>query len=211
MTNGIDNARCVETSSNVREKWRSMRKRAAEKRANRSCTAGTVPAAIFKASRFAREDFIRGTMPWPTTTAADSSIPFTSFTTADDVSVFAVDTLFLESSVSTERETGERCSPHLVAGRRRRTCGADSSISFASFTTSDDVSALSVDTLFLESSVSTERETGKRCSPLLVAGRRRRTCGADSSISSASCTIADDVSASSVNTSISDIVRDTMP
>ena len=39
---------------------------------------------------------------------------------------------------------------------RHRTCGADSSISSASFTTADDVSALSVDTLFLESSVSTQ-------------------------------------------------------
>ena len=33
------------------KKWRSMRKRAAEKGANRSCTAGTVPAAILRASR----------------------------------------------------------------------------------------------------------------------------------------------------------------
>ena len=37
----------VKTSSNINEKWRSMRKRAAEKRANRSCTVGTV----LKASR----------------------------------------------------------------------------------------------------------------------------------------------------------------
>ena len=51
----------------------------------------------------------------------------------------------------------------------------------------DGVSALSVDTLFVDSSVSTERETGERCSPHLVARRRRRTCDADSSISSASC------------------------
>ena len=41
------------------------------------------------------------TMPQPTTTAADSSIPFAGFTTADDVSVLSVDTLYLESSVST--------------------------------------------------------------------------------------------------------------
>ena len=88
---------------------------------------------------------------------------------------------------------------------------ANSSISSAGFTTADDVSAFAIDTLCLESSVSTERETGERCSPNLVAGRRRRTCGADSSISSASCTIADDVSALSVDTSISDNVRDTMP
>ena len=77
-------------------------------------------------------------------------------TTADDVSALSVDTLFFESSVSTERETGERCSPHLVAGRRRRTCGADSSISSVSCTTADDVSAMSVDTLQLESGVSTQ-------------------------------------------------------
>ena len=50
MTNGLT-MHGAKTSSNVKEKWRSMRKRAAEKQANRSCTAGTVPAAILKASR----------------------------------------------------------------------------------------------------------------------------------------------------------------
>ena len=52
-----------------------------------------------KLPSFARED-----MPQPTTTAADSSIPFAGFTTADDVSAVSVDTLFLVSSVSTERD-----------------------------------------------------------------------------------------------------------
>ena len=89
-------------------------------------------------------------------------------------------------------------------------------------------SQLSVDTLFMDSSVSTEREKGELCSPHLVAGRRRRTCGADSSISSASCTTADDMSASCLSTpcnwiepidtlswqaasSTHEDVRDTMP
>ena len=50
MTNGLT-MHGAKTSSNVKEKWCSMRKHAAEKRANRSCTAGNVPAAFLKASR----------------------------------------------------------------------------------------------------------------------------------------------------------------
>ena len=38
-------------------------------------------------------------------------------------------------SVGRERDRRERCPPHFVAGRHRRTCGADSSISSASCTT----------------------------------------------------------------------------
>ena len=78
----------AKTSSNVTEKWRSVRKHAAEKRANLSCTAGNVPAVILKSFPALRRKTSSGApcrsrrqLP------ADSSIQFAGFTTADDVAI----------------------------------------------------------------------------------------------------------------------------
>ena len=112
------------------------------------------------------------------------------------------------------RETGERCRPQLAAGKRHRTCGADSSFSSANFTTADIVSVLSVNTVFIRmkrmyhstwpafarrhtTTIGWSRETGECYTPHIVAGRRHRTMSqttasdADSSISPASFAIAD--------------------
>ena len=107
MTSGIDNARCVETSSNVREENGAACESALRK--NEQTVFAQLELSRLRSSKppsFAREDFIRDTMPQPTTTAADSSIRLASFTKADDVSAFTVDTLHLESSVSTENVIG---------------------------------------------------------------------------------------------------------
>jgi len=80
-----------------------------------------------------------------------SSISSASITTADNVAALSVDTLFKGiKRIDRERERQESVALHtLFAGRRRRSCGADSSIFSASCTTADDVSALTVDTLFV--------------------------------------------------------------